>query len=86
MNLELIVGTTVQVARRYDIVTGVSKSRNRQKLGCLAGRGCDGSNTALESRNALFEDIYRRLSDEQASLVSLYALGRIERRTFIIRL
>lgn len=61
-DLHLVVSAAVQAAGRDDVVTLGRKGGNGHELGCLAGRGCDGGNTAFEGSDALLEDIDSGLS------------------------
>ena len=61
-NLELIVGSSVQIRRRHDVVTGMCECGDRHELSCLPRRGGDGCNAAFQSCNALFEYVDRRLT------------------------
>ena len=60
-DLQLVVGAAVEVGRRDDVVALVGECSNGHELSGLAGGGSDGSNTALEGCDTLFEDINRRL-------------------------
>lgn len=83
-DLELVVRASVQVARRDDVVTGLSKSSNCHELSGLAGRGGNRSNTTLESSHALLEYIHGGLV---VFSVSLFPQGSFEKcLTFMIRL
>lgn len=57
-DLELVVGATVQVAGRDDVIASMSESSKGHELRGLAGRGGHSSNTALEGSNSLLEDIH----------------------------
>jgi hypothetical protein len=56
-HLELVVGATVQVRGRDDVVARVRQRRDGHELGGLAGRGGHGSNATLESGDSLLEDV-----------------------------
>ena len=56
-DLQLIIGSSVQVRCRDDIVTGVGKSRKSHELGRLTGGGGNGSDASLKGSNAFLEDI-----------------------------
>ena len=84
LDLKLIVGTTVQVARRHDVVTGVSKSGDGQQLRSLSGGGRNGSYATLERRNTLFKDIYRGLRGcQHACNVMGHSLGLTGKSTHV---
>ncbi len=75
-DLELVVASTVQIARADDVVSCVSQRSEGHELSglCrqmdqredggphLAGRGGNGGNTAFQSGNPLFKDIDSRLA------------------------
>lgn len=80
-DLELVVGTAVEVGGGNDVVTGVSKSGNGHKLSGHAGGGGNGSNTTLEGGDSLLEyidggvhdsgvDVAKLLEAEEAGTVS----------------
>lgn len=56
-DLELVVGSAVEVGGRDNVVSGVGESSNGHELSGLAGRGGNGSNTTLEGSNTLLKDI-----------------------------
>lgn len=56
-DLELVVGTAVEVAGSDNVVAGVGQGRDGHELGCLAGRSCNSGNTTFESGDAFFEDV-----------------------------
>lgn len=56
-DLELVVGATVKVGGRHDVVAGVGKGVDRDELRGLARGGGEGSDTALESGYPLLEDV-----------------------------
>jgi hypothetical protein len=56
-HLELVIRATIQVASGNDIIAGMRQRRNSHELSGLARRSCDSSDTALESGNALFENV-----------------------------
>jgi len=58
-DLELVVGTAVQVGRRNNVVTGVRERRDGHELRGLPGRGRNSGNTTLEGRDSLLENINR---------------------------
>lgn len=68
-DLELVVSTAVQVAGSDDVIAGVSKGRDGEKLCRLAGRRSDGGNTAFEGSNTLLEDIDGRLVVSHGQIV-----------------
>lgn len=60
-DLELIVGSAVQIRRGHDVVAGMSECGNGHELSRLPRRGSDGGNAAFQGRNTLLEHIHRRL-------------------------
>lgn len=61
-DLELVVGSAVEVGGRDNVVTGVGEGGDGHELSGLAGGSGDGGNTALEGSHALLEDINGRAS------------------------
>lgn len=71
-NLELIIGTTVQISGRHNVITSTSEGRDGHELGCLArGRGY-GCHAALQRRDALFKDIYSWVHDAAVDITELF--------------
>ena len=60
-DLQLVVGSAVEVAGGHDVVSGVREGCNGHELSCLAGRGSHRRNSALQSCDSLLEDIDGRL-------------------------
>lgn len=60
-DLELVVGATVEVAGGDNVVPSVGQGGDGHELRGLTGRGGNSSHAAFEGRNALLEDIDRRL-------------------------
>ena len=58
---ELIIGPSVQVRRRDDIVARMGQGGKGHELGGLARGGGHGGSTSFQGGDALFEDIDRRL-------------------------
>ena len=56
-HLELVVGAAVEVGRGDNVVAGLGNSGNGDELRCLARRGGKGSNSSLESGDALLKDV-----------------------------
>lgn len=69
-DLQLVVGTSVQVRRSDDVVSGMRKSRDDHELRSLTGCCSHSSNTALERCDSLFEHIHSRLA-QWSAIVSL---------------
>ena len=70
-DLELVVGAAVEVAGRDDVVAGLQDRRERQELRRLAARGGERRRTALERRDALLEDVGRRVHDPRVDVAEL---------------
>lgn len=66
-DLELVVGTPVQIGRRDDVVPSLSKSSNGHELSSLARRSGNSCNTALESGHAFLKHIDSGLVGSAAS-------------------
>jgi hypothetical protein len=60
-DLELVVGSAVQVGGSDNVVAGVRKRGNGHELGALAGGGGDSCDSSLQRCNSLLENIDRRL-------------------------
>lgn len=52
---------SLQVGCRHNVVTSLCEGSNGDELRTLAGRGCQGTNTAFKSRHALLKDVDSRL-------------------------
>ena len=85
-DLELVVGASVQVARRYDVAARAHEGRHRQKLGRLPAGGRQRRDAALERGHALLEDVARRVHDAGIDVAELLqrkqltgVLGVVER-------
>jgi len=70
-NLELVIGTTVQVASGDNVITSVSEGRNGHELRGLARGGSNGSNTTFQGSNSLFEDIYSGVHNATVDITEL---------------
>ena len=67
-DFELIVGSSVQVGGRDDIIPCMGQSGKSHELGRLARGGSDGGDTSFQRGDALFENIDRRLEEEKRGL------------------
>lgn len=56
-DLQLVVGSSVEVRRRHDVVAGMCEGRDSHELSGLTRAGCDGGHAALEGRKALLKDV-----------------------------
>lgn len=88
-DLELVVGSSVDVGGGNDVVTGLGESGNGHELGGLTGGGGNGSNTTLKSCYPLLEDIdswlKRRIVSTVALLLVRVLVEEIVALTFMIR-
>lgn len=66
-DLELVVGTAVEVRGGDDVVTGLGKGGDGHELGGLAGGGGDGSDTTFKGGHSLLKDIDGGLGRSAAS-------------------
>lgn len=57
----MVIGSSVKVARRHDIVSCVSEGRDGHKLRRLSRGGCYGCDSTFKGGNSLLEDIDGRL-------------------------
>ena len=60
---EQVVGPAVERRRRDDVVARAGEVEDRERLGGLAGGDAEGGDAALERRDALLEDVGRRVHD-----------------------
>jgi hypothetical protein len=67
-DLELVVGAAVEVGGGDNVVASVSQGVDDNELGGLAGGGSEASDTALEGRYPLLEDVDGGLSGKYVSM------------------
>ena len=60
-DLQLVVGSAIEVGCGYDVVSCVRQSCNCHELSCLTRRGSYCSDSALQGRHSLLENIDGRL-------------------------
>lgn len=64
-HLELIIGSSIQVGGRHNIITCMGQGGKGHELGGLAGGRGDSGDTSFQRGDALFEDIDRWLGGER---------------------
>ena len=75
--VEQVVGAAVEPRTRHDVVAGVGEVEDREVLGGLTGRQEQRRDAAFERRDALLDDVLRRVHDPG---VDVAGLGKAEQR------
>ena len=79
--VEQVVGAAVEPRARDDVVTRAGQVEDRERLGGLAGPQEQRGDAAFERRDALFDDVLRRVHDAG---VDVAGLGEAEQRGGVV--
>src|SRR5262249_12568828 len=69
--VEQVVGAAVEPRTRHDVVAGVGQVEDREVFGGLAGREEQRRDAALQRRDALLDDVLRRVHDPGVDVAGL---------------